>query len=156
MARTPPANSPPGGARARARARTIGLFLCLLPGLSLTAAFPAEAQVAMTEAEFEAYVTGKTIAYDRGGRFFGEEQYYPDRKVIWAFDGDVCTFGYWYAERGLICFAYDGQEREPCWNFWLENGRLAALIEGGTPAETLYGNRESASRIECPLPGLGM
>ncbi|MGV6812375.1 MAG: hypothetical protein ACWA47_09025 [Brevirhabdus sp.] len=126
-----------------------------LASLLALISLPALAQDLMSAAEFEAYVTGKTIAYDRGGAAFGEEQYYPDRKVIWAFDGDVCTFGEWYPSRGYICFAYDGRDDDQCWSFWLSNGRLAALVEGGGADSVLYGTRETEAHIACPLPGLG-
>lgn len=116
----------------------------------------AQAQATMNAEEFEAYVTGKTITYQRGGQPFGEEQYYPGRKVIWAFDGDTCKFGRWYPARGLICFNYDAEIDEQCWSFWVSGGQLAALVEGGAPEGILYGTRESQAHIECPLPGLGM
>jgi len=127
------------------------LALCL----SL-AALPGHAQQAMSPAAFEAYVTGKTITYERDGTPFGEEQYYPNRKVIWAFDGDTCTFGDWYPAGEYICFAYDGQSQDQCWQFWLtDRGRLAALVQGGTPDSVLLGTRETEAHIQCPLPGLG-
>lgn len=136
--------------------RPMRLIPILTGMLGACLAAPASAQATMSAAEFDAYVTGKTIAYNRGGQAFGEEQYYRDRKVIWAFEGDVCKFGKWYPSRDLICFIYDGEADEQCWTFWLSGGHLAALIEGGTFDSVLYGTRETQAHIECPLPGLGM
>lgn len=76
--------------------------------LALAAASPALADDPMSAAEFEAYVTGKTLFYSHLGVEYGVEQYLPGRRVKWAFlDGD-CRDGRWYQQDDMICFTYEG------------------------------------------------
>ena len=41
----------------------------------------AAAEDAMSAAEFEAYVSGKTLFYEADGRRYGVEEYLSDRRV---------------------------------------------------------------------------
>ncbi|MEO0634285.1 MAG: hypothetical protein AAFY52_09205, partial [Pseudomonadota bacterium] len=74
--------------------------------LSLLTRAPPAHDDRMSAAEFEAYVTGKTLFYGRDGRAYGAEIYRENRRVTWSFlDGD-CKDGYWYEAGENICFVY--------------------------------------------------
>ena len=86
-------------------------------------ASPAGAQEAMTAAEFEAYVTGRTITFESiGNPAYGVERYLEGRRVMWStFDG-TCKYGVWYESKGDICFNYDDVELPQCWTMY-DTGR---------------------------------
>ena len=119
-------------------------------------ALPAQAETAMTPAEFEAYVSGKTLSYAESGVVWGAEQYLPDRKVIWAFTDDICSYGVWYAVGDQICFLYEDQPDPQCWAFFAgANGLTARYMNqpGGTALAELA---QSPDPLPCPGPDLGV
>ncbi len=77
---------------------------------------PAQAQDAMTGAEFDAYATGKTITFrTTTNPEFGVERYLPGRRVMWStFDG-TCRYGVWFESKGDICFRYEDDPEHKCW-----------------------------------------
>ena len=77
---------------------------------------PAQAQEAMNGAEFDAYVTGRTITFrTTTNPEFGVERYLPGKRVMWsAFDG-TCQYGVWFESKGDICFRYEGDPEHKCW-----------------------------------------
>lgn len=125
-------------------------------GLSLPAAAPAEAQTAMSAAEFEAYVQGKTLYYSSQGSDYGAEQYLPGRRVIWTFLDGECADGFWYQKEELICFIYELDLSPQCWSFWKDGGGLAARFENDPEAPELYEARQSSEPLNCPGPGVGV
>lgn len=131
------------------------LTTCLFLFLSPLVPLPAIAEV-LDGPAFDARVTGKTITYSQLGGSYGEEQYLPGNRVIWAFEDGECQLGKWYEKAGHICFLYNNREEEQCWVFRDEGGRLSALIEGGRIEETLYAEEVKENPIQCPLPGLGV
>jgi hypothetical protein len=80
---------------------------------------PVQAQDAMTGAEFDAYVTGKTITFRTIiNPEFGIERYLPGRRVMWStFDG-TCQYGVWFESKGDICFRYEGDPEHKCWEIY--------------------------------------
>ena len=80
---------------------------------------PAQAQDAMTGAEFDAYVTGKTITFRTiTNPEFGIERYLSNRRVMWStFDG-TCQYGVWFESKGDICFRYEGDPEHKCWEIY--------------------------------------
>ncbi len=82
----------------------------------LALATPAAAQDRMNAAEFEAYVTGRTITFRTDlNPEFGVERYLPGRRVMWStFDG-ICQYGVWFESKGDICFRYEGDPEHKCW-----------------------------------------
>ncbi len=102
-------------------------------------------------------VTGRTLTYSRpGDPHYGAEQYFPGRRVTWAFADGYCMDGHWYPKDGLICFAYHDLDGEICWEFFLRSGRLAARVAGDPPGETVYIVDEKEGGIDCKLPGVGV
>ena len=116
---------------------------------------PAWAETPMTAAEFEAFVKDKTLAYAQQGRAFGVEQYFADRRVIWAFTDGLCQNGVWYAQGDDICFDYEN-EAPICWNFFAQGGGMRARVLGGDAADDLSVVGETDQHITCVPPGLGV
>lgn len=109
----------------------------------------------MTPDEFSAYATGHTLAYAADGAVWGQEQYLPDRSVMWAFTGQECQFGQWYPEGNAVCFIYEGDPEPKCWSFYLgPNGLIAELLgEGGFTPLSEVG--QSSQPLECQGPQVG-
>ncbi len=123
---------------------------------TLSAIGPALAETPMTGAEFEANTTGNTITYDYGGGLFGTEEYLEGRRVRWAFDGDLCIYGIWYVKGDEICFAYENDPDDPCWLYFLENGKIRGLFAGdGGSLEILESSREGGP-LPCAGPDVGV
>lgn len=134
------------------RITSLTLCLCL-------SALPAMAERSVTAQEFEQMVTGKTLHFDRDGAPFGSEQYFDDKRVIWAFEGDgECQRGIWFENTsGQICFVYDTDPAPQCWNFVEgDDGRFRARLDGLAADEDLITNRVSQDALTCPLPDLGV
>ena len=97
--------------------------------LCLILATPAAAQDGMTAAEFEAYVTGRTITFSTPlNPTYGVERYLPGRRVMWStFDG-ICKYGVWFESKGDICFRYDDDPEHKCWTIYDEPGGLRGVF----------------------------
>jgi hypothetical protein len=123
----------------------------------VAALFPlaAAASDPMSAAEFEAYVTGKTLTYSQFGTVFGIEEYLPGRKVRWQVAED-CQYGHWYEKGGLICFAYEYDPGEHCWTFWREADGLRALSVDDLPGSELSEVRQTTDGLACPAPDVGV
>ena len=122
-------------------------LLCLAP--------PALAQTPLTAEGFEAEVTGQTITYSQFGGIFGIEEYLPGRQVRWSVAENLCQYGSWYPEGENICFVYEYDPSPHCWTFWLEEGRLHALLANDLPAAPLTESARSATPLSCPGPDVG-
>lgn len=111
----------------------------------------------MTAAEFEAYVTGKTLTFGTNGTPFGIEQYKPGRQVLWAFVGQECQRGVWYDEGDQICFVYEHEPTPQCWSFFRTEDGLRARFEDGTPDSTELTEVEQAETpLICAGPDVGV
>ncbi len=117
---------------------------------------PAHAETPMTAAEFDAYVTGKTLTYSVDGAVYGAEQYLPGRRVVWAFKDDQCSDGVWYEEANLICFAYESGIAPQCWNFYLGSSGLRAEFIGDDAASALSEVAQSPTPLICAGPDVGV
>ena len=126
------------------------LFLCCLP----VAASALESDSPMTAAEFEAYVTGRTLTFGVDGLVYGIEQYLPGRRVIWAFVGEECREGHWFEVGSHICFEYDDEPGQlHCWSFYqTEDGLRARSMGIGTD---LVEVEQSPEPMFCPGPDVG-
>ncbi len=131
-------------------ALTVALMLPALPG----AAAPDRL---MTGAEFEAYVTGKTLTYSKDGEVWGTEQYLKDRKVRWAFSGEDCREGIWFEQAGdQICFDYEADGILQCWKFYqAEHGGLRALYVNDPAENFLSEVAQSPEPLGCLGPKVG-
>lgn len=109
----------------------------------------------MTAAEFEAYVTGKTLTYSAGGPPYGIEEYRANREVSWRFVEDDCQDGVWYPKGEDICFLYENDPEEKCWRFTLGPSGLVARFTSDPSNLTLY-EVEVGDRLLCPGPRVGV
>jgi hypothetical protein len=125
------------------------LILCLL------AAAPAGAETLLDGPGFAARVSGKTIHFDRWGEAYGAEQYLPDRRVIWRFEGEACQPGRWYPQGDAICFVYDDQPGPICWSVIDAADGLRVRIVGDLPENDLTVRRETTAPLACPGEFLG-
>lgn len=134
------------------------LLCAALFGATLLGAAPARAERVLTADEFADMVTGRTLAFDRFGTPFGSEQYFDDKRVIWAFEGGGCQRGIWFDNTaGEICFVYDSDPKPQCWDFLEgDDGRFRARLSGADPAEDLVSRGVSETDLDCPLPDLGV
>jgi hypothetical protein len=116
----------------------------------------ARAEPSMTLAEFEAYVTGKTLTYSQFGEVYGIEEYLPDRRVRWAFTEDVCQYGRYYEDDGLICFAYEYDPKPHCWTFLQDGTGLRALSVTDAPGAEISEVAQSDAPLACAGPEVGV
>ena len=121
---------------------------------ALLLASPALAETPMTGAEFEAFVTGKTLTFAIGSEPYGVEYYAPDRRVIWSFAGGECVNGEWYDEATdtgtntgtnsgtnsgtNICFVYENNPDPQCWQIFEVGGKLRADFMNRPGTTVLY------------------
>lgn len=126
--------------------------------IALVAPAAAFAQETFSGVEFDARVSGKTLYFERAGQPFGAEQYFPDQRVIWAFEDGQCQRGIWYEDAaGDICFLYEGNPEPICWDFFkLPGGGISARAKGGHPLNDLRAVREDDAPLQCELPDLGV
>ncbi|MGB0660207.1 MAG: hypothetical protein ACPGNV_08490 [Mangrovicoccus sp.] len=110
----------------------------------------------ITAAQFEAYVQGRTLTYAENGEVYGIEQYLPGRRVVWSFLNDDCVEGVWYESEGQICFLYQGDVGEQCWQFYASENGLGALTDGDDDSLFLYEVQHSSQNMTCPGPMVGV
>ncbi|WP_299613843.1 hypothetical protein [uncultured Tateyamaria sp.] len=110
----------------------------------------------MTAAEFEAYVTGKTLYYGRSGEAYGAEIYHENRRVTWSFLDGECKEGRWYDEGPLICFVYEDRPDPQCWTFERGAGGLIATFENNPDSAELYEAQDVGEEMICLGPKIGV
>jgi hypothetical protein len=120
------------------------------------AAAPLAAADALSAAEFEAYVQGKTLYFGMSGQTYGAEQYLDDRRVKWSFLDGECKDGYWYEEAGQICFVYEDRPDPQCWTFTREGDGLRAEYQGEPFSTVLYEAKQSDEPMLCHGPEVGV
>lgn len=105
---------------------------------------------------FSELTTGRTLHFSHQGPPFGSEQYLHGGRTIWRFADGSCQSGDWWAERGLICFRYEGGPGQ-CWRFLPRPGGLAAeLVEGADPGFVLDLSGSDTAPLDCAAPDLGV
>jgi hypothetical protein len=119
-------------------------------------ASPALAQTPMTAAEFEAYVSGRTLTFGIGGEPYGIEQYRSNRRVTWSFIGGECQEGLWYEDDSNICFVYDFSPNPQCWQFFAETDGLRAVFMNEPGTTVLYEAQDANEPLICPGPDVGV
>ncbi|WP_116599160.1 hypothetical protein [Primorskyibacter marinus] len=125
------------------------LALAVCPGI-------AASQSAMSAAEFESYVQGKTLYFGYDGEAYGVERYLGNRRVQWSFLDGQCKDGFWYEEADQICFVYDDTPDPQCWTFYQEPGGLRAIFENDPDATTLYEAQQDDDPMLCLGPEVGV
>lgn len=128
--------------------------------LALAAPVAGQAQSAMTGAEFESYVTGRTLTFAENGFVYGIEEYLNDRRVRWAFLEDECQEGYWYEAQidggPMICFVYEhAPDDHQCWTFFQSSRGLKARFMNDPAARELYEVQQSREPMICLGPRVG-
>lgn len=119
-------------------------------------AMPALAETPLSGPEFDAATRGDTITYDYGNGVFGTEEYLDDRRVRWAFEGDLCIYGIWYEKEDQICFEYESDPTPACWLYFLEDGRIRGRYMGeGGGWEILESTRDGPP-LPCAGPDVGV
>jgi hypothetical protein len=122
----------------------------------ILAATPALAETPLTGPEFDAATVNSTITYDYGGGLFGTEEYLPDRRVRWAFEGDLCIYGTWYEQGDQICFDYENDPTPACWLYFNEAGKIRGRYMGdGGGWEILESSRDGGP-LPCAGPDVGV
>ena len=136
----------------------LGLAAAAMVTALATQAGAAGAGRAVTPDEFAAMVVGRTLHFDRYGEPYGAEQYFPDRRVIWAFEDGQCERGIWFDNAaGQICFVYDADPAPQCWDFLeMPSGDFHARADGSAPEADLVTRRTDEEALDCPLPDLGV
>jgi hypothetical protein len=142
----------------RRMTRTLATAAALV--LSLALPVPGQAQSAMTGAEFEAYVTGRTLTFAENGFVYGIEEYLSNRRVRWAFIEDECQEGYWYETQidggPMICFVYENApDNHQCWTFFQSARGLKARFMNDPNARELYEVQQSREPMICLGPRVG-
>ncbi|MEP2892447.1 hypothetical protein [Tateyamaria sp.] len=110
----------------------------------------------MSAAEFEAYVTGKTLYYGRTGEAYGAEIYHENRRVTWSFLDGECKDGRWYNEGTNICFVYEDRPDPQCWSFEQSAGGLVATFENNSTSQDLYEAQDVGEKLICLGPKIGV
>ena len=90
----------------------------------------AQAETAMTAAEFEAWSTGRTLDYFVDGVIWGSEMHLPGRATVDADAGGACRSGHWYPQDDAICFVYDLSPGPYCWRFLKDGDQVTAEFVG--------------------------
>lgn len=108
----------------------------------------------MSPGAFDAYSTGKTLAYVQDGVIWGRETYLPGRHVLWRAVGEDCKAGHWWDDGAAVCFSYDDGNTAQCWAFATGPSGLTAtfLNEPGSPPAAV---QEEADPMPCPGPEIG-
>lgn len=111
----------------------------------------------MSAAEFEAYVSGKTLYYGRSGIAYGAEIYHENRRVTWSFLDGECKDGYWYeAEPSNICFVYEDRSDPQCWTFEQTSRGLRATFMNDPDTTELYEAQDMGEDLVCLGPKIGV
>jgi hypothetical protein len=133
----------------------------LLAGLAFAisgtaAALPVRAELPLSADEFDAATVGQTLTYDYGGGLSGTEEYLRDRRVRWAFEGDLCIYGDWYQEGDEICFVYENDPTPACWLYFLENGKLRGRYMGEGGGWEIVETSRDGGPLPCAGPDVGV
>lgn len=127
-----------------------GAALALLP-LSVTAQEPGAdpATAPMTAAEFDAHVTGRSLAYSVGGATYAVEAYRPGRRVLWSVGPGECEAGVWFPRDDEICFRYEVIEGDRCWRFRRDGDGLVGRFTTNPDDARTY-RATPADPPDCP------
>ncbi|MCC5974699.1 MAG: hypothetical protein JJT81_11670 [Rubellimicrobium sp.] len=136
--------------------------LALSVALALAGSVLADTSLADTPLSAEAFerlVTGRTMTFGlEGEEPYGIERYLPGRRVTWAFIGEACIEGHWFAEGANICFAYEDGTGPECWQFFKDGDGLIAHFTGDGTTEDeqglRYSVRDAAIGLVCPGAGV--
>lgn len=103
---------------------------------------------------FKTLTTGRTLTFTLDGRYYGAEQYLPERKVIWRLGNGDCVVGEWFPRNDSICFTYDAIAGLQCWRFTRRQGQLHASSLAGDMDLKVTGNSDQP--LACSGPDMGV
>ncbi|MCF3581158.1 hypothetical protein L2E76_11580 [Planktothrix agardhii 1811] len=128
--------------------------------LVLILAAPASAETPLSAEAFAAHVGSDTITYAYSTGTRGTADYGPDGTLLWAFEGEPCFDGIWFARNEEICFAYPDGRLSACWHFFLDGQRLRGtateLGSGSTDPVTIHETGRTDQALACPGPQVGV
>ncbi|WP_380053230.1 hypothetical protein ACFE33_10950 [Falsihalocynthiibacter sp. SS001] len=130
------------------------IFACLISLPTLVAADHDFSPIGA--AEFDSYVTGKTLTYAQNGEKYGSEEYMSGNRVRWSFHDGNCHEGIWFPKGENICFLYEGEENAQCWVFSMAEDGLVARVVNFPPASSLYETSKSNAPLYCKGPEVGV
>ena len=132
-------------------------FLAVLAlAATAAAALPARAETPLTADAFDAATVGQTLTYDYGNGIFGTEEYLTDRRVRWAFEGDLCIYGDWYQDDDQICFIYENDPTPACWLYFLDNGKVRGRYMGEGGGWEIVESARDGGPLPCAGPDVGV
>lgn len=107
--------------------------------------------------QFDAFSVGTTITYDRWGEFYGAEQHFEGRKVLWLRRDGTCSPGSWTSTGLMVCFKYEDQPgEEHCLHVVdTERGRSHRFL-GAAPEDDLYLTGQTTTPLRCTGPEVGV
>lgn len=123
--------------------------------LALLVAAPALADTPVSAPDYAAFVTGQTITYRRpgDGSVVGVERHFATGRVVWlSYARGQCLPGAWAArEDGAICYSYDAEDRDWCWDMRRRpDGTLIAVNADEPPSGTIYEVTIEGGEVICP------
>ncbi len=106
---------------------------------------------------FDAFSVGTTITYNRWGEFYGAEQHFKNRKVLWLRRDGTCSPGSWTSEGQMICFTYEDQPgQEHCLHVVDTDRGRAHRFLGAPPEDDLYVVGQTSTPLSCKGPEVGV
>ena len=130
----------------------IRVLVALLLGAGAALAEPLD-----TAEKFQNYVGNRTMFFHLGdGRVHAAETYLRDRRVRWSLAEGECQEGVWWAQDGLICFAYEPNLVTQCWQVEIENGGLKATSDAETDPLVIYEAVGAEGEQLCLGPKVGV
>lgn len=121
---------------------------------------PALAETPLSAKAFAAHVGSDTITYSYSTGLVGTADYGPERSLRWAFAGEPCFDGRWFARDDEICFAYTDDRLSACWHFFLDGDSLHATLTDLSASDTqplqIRETARSAEPLDCPSADLGV
>ncbi|WP_295079489.1 hypothetical protein [Tabrizicola sp.] len=129
------------------------VFACLLAG-------PTLADTPLTADAFAAHVGTDTVTYVYSTGERGSADYGPDRTLRWAFEGEPCFDGLWFARTDEICFAYPDGRLSACWHIFQDGeglrGTATELGSGSSAPIEIRETGRSRDPLACPGPDVGV
>ena len=111
----------------------------------------------LTEDAFNQATLGKTITFTTpDGQYYGAEQYFQGRRVLWMYSDGTCNYGIWWPEGDTICFLYDEALTHQCWITEQRDGRIFAHVAGAPPESAIGSSEISQTPLPCPGPDVGV
>lgn len=130
------------------------------PGLLAIIGAPASAEPPLSAEALAAHVGTNTLPYPHSTGDRGSADYRPDRRVRWAFDGQPCLDGRWFARDDGISFAFADGRRSACGQaFGHGDGLRGTASERGSGKIARLDIRETgrnADALACPGPKVGV